>query len=96
MAELEKRTQTFEMMCYRRLLNISYKDQVTNEDVCRMIQTTIGKYDELLTLVKKWKLRCLWPYLKVFWLSKDDSAGHSAREEKTDRRRDGNERDGLC
>ena len=29
-AELEKRTQAFEMRCYRRLLNISYKDHVTN------------------------------------------------------------------
>ena len=48
-AELEKRTQAFEMRCYRRLLNISYKDHVTNEEV--------GEYDELLTLVKKRKLR---------------------------------------
>ena len=29
-AELEKRTQAFEMSCYRRLLNISYKDHATN------------------------------------------------------------------
>ena len=28
-AELEKRTQAFEMRCYRMLLNISYKDHVT-------------------------------------------------------------------
>ena len=27
-AELEKRTQAFEMRCYRRLLNISYKDYI--------------------------------------------------------------------
>ena len=52
-AELEKRTQAFEMRCYRRLLNISYKDHVTNEEVCRKIQAAIGEYDELLTLVKK-------------------------------------------
>ena len=57
-AELEKRTQAFEMRCYRRLLNISYKDHVTNEEVCRKIQAAIGEYDELLTLVKKGKLRC--------------------------------------
>ena len=56
-AELEKRTQAFEMRCYRRLLNISYKDPVTNEEVRRKIQTAIGEYDELLTLVKKRKLR---------------------------------------
>ena len=29
-AELDKRTQAFEMRCYRRLLTISYKDHVTN------------------------------------------------------------------
>ena len=56
-AELEKRTQAFEMRCYRRLLNISYKDHVTNEEVRRKIQAAIGEYDELLTLVKKQKLR---------------------------------------
>ena len=48
-ADLEKRTQAFEMRCYRRLLNISYKDCVPNEDVRRKIQAAIGKYDELLT-----------------------------------------------
>ena len=56
-AEIEKRTQAFEMRCYRSLLNISYKDHVTNEEVRRKIQTAIGEYDELLTLVKKRKLR---------------------------------------
>ena len=56
-AELEKRTQAFEVRSYRRLLNISYKDHVNNEDVHRKIQAAIGKCDELLTLVKKWKLR---------------------------------------
>ena len=50
-AELEKRTQVFEMICYRRLLNISYKDQVINKEVRRNIQAAIGEYDELLTLV---------------------------------------------
>ena len=53
-AELEKGTQAFEMRCYRRLLNISYKDHVTNEEVRRKIQAAIG---ELLPLVKKRKLR---------------------------------------
>ena len=56
-AELEKRTEAFEMRCYRRLLNISYKDHDTNEEVRRKIQAAIGEYDELLTLVKKRKLR---------------------------------------
>ena len=56
-AELERKLQAFEMRCYRRLLNISYKDHVTNEDVSRKIQVAIGEYDELLILVKKQKLR---------------------------------------
>ena len=50
--------QAFEMRCYQRLLNISYKDHVTNEEVRRKIQVAIGEYEELLTLVvKKQKLR---------------------------------------
>ena len=36
---------------------IVYIDHVTNQAVCRKIQSTIGEYDELLTLVKKQKLR---------------------------------------
>ena len=34
-AELEKRMQAFELRCYWRPLNISYKDHVTNEEVCQ-------------------------------------------------------------
>ena len=56
-AELEKRTQAFEMRCYRRLLNISCNDHVTNEEVLKKIHAAIGEYDKLLTLVKKLKLR---------------------------------------
>ena len=40
-AELKKITQVFEMRCYQRLLNISYKDHVTNEEVRRKIQAAI-------------------------------------------------------
>ena len=53
----EKRTQAFEMRCYRRLLNISYNDHVTNDEVRRKIQAAIGEYGELLALLKKRKLR---------------------------------------
>ena len=45
------------MRCYRRLLNISYKDHVTNEEVRNRIQNAIGVHDDLLTMVKKRKLR---------------------------------------
>ena len=56
-AEIEGRIQALEMRCYRRLQNISYKDHVTNEEVRNTIQNTTGVHDDLLTMVKKRKLR---------------------------------------
>ena len=57
-AEIEKRIQALEMRCYRRPLNISYKDHVTaNEEVRNRIQNAVGVHDDLLTMVKKRKLR---------------------------------------
>ena len=37
-AELERRIQAMEMRCYRKILRISYKDLVTNEEVRAKIQ----------------------------------------------------------
>ena len=56
-AEIERRIQALEMRCYRRLLNISYKDHVTNEEVRNRIQNAIVVQDDLLNVVKKRKLR---------------------------------------
>ena len=56
-AEIERRIQVLEMRCYRRLLNISYKDHVTNEEVRNRIQNATGMHDDLPTIVKKRKLR---------------------------------------
>ena len=56
-AEIERRIQALEMRCYRRRLNISYKDHATNEEVCNRIQNAIGVHDDLLTIAKKRKLR---------------------------------------
>ena len=74
--------QVFEMGCYPRLLNILYKNHATNEEVCRNIQAAIGEYDELLTLVKKWKTKVMWPCLKIFWFGKDNPMGHSEKKKK--------------
>ena len=41
----------------RRLLNVSHRVYVSNVDVGGKIQSATGEYDELLTLVKKQKLR---------------------------------------
>ena len=37
-AELQRRIQAMEMRCYRKILRISYKDHVTNEEVRAKIQ----------------------------------------------------------
>ena len=45
------------MRCYRRILCISCKDHVTNEEVRAKIQQAIGPYEDLLTIVKRRKLQ---------------------------------------
>ena len=58
-AELEKKILTTEMRCFRRLFGISYRarDRVTNEEVGNRIRQATGPYEDLLTTVKKRKLR---------------------------------------
>ena len=46
-----------EMRCYRKILRISYKDHVTNEEVRAKIQQAIGPHEDLLTIVKRRKLQ---------------------------------------
>ena len=46
-----------EMKCYRKMLCISYKDYVTNEEVHAKIQQATGPHEDLLTIVKRRKLQ---------------------------------------
>ena len=46
-----------EMRCYRKILRISYKDHVTNEEVRAKIQQAIGPHEDHLTIVKRRKLQ---------------------------------------
>ena len=46
-----------EIRCYRKILRISYKDHVINEEVCVEIQQAIGSHEDLLTIVKRRKLQ---------------------------------------
>ena len=55
-AELQRRIQATDMRCYRKILHISYKDHVTNEEVRAKIQQAIGPNKDLLTIVKRHKL----------------------------------------
>ena len=72
------------MRCYRRLLKISYNDHITIAEARREIQTAIGEYDEILTMVKKRNVR---------WFCHASRSSDSAKivlqgtEEEVDRRR---------
>ena len=45
-AELQRRIQAMEMRCYCMKLRISYKDHVTNEEVCAKIQQAIRPHED--------------------------------------------------
>ena len=44
------------MRCYRKILHISYKDHVTNEEVYAKIQQATGPHEDLLIIGKRRKL----------------------------------------
>ena len=45
------------MRCYHKKTGISYKDHVTNEEVCAKIQQEIGPHKHLLAIIKRRKLQ---------------------------------------
>ena len=52
-AELQRRIQTMEMRCYRKILHVSYKDHITNEEVCAKIRQAIVPHEDDLTISKR-------------------------------------------
>ena len=46
-----------EMRRYHKILHISYKDHVTNDEVYAKIQQAIGPHEDLPTIVKRCKLQ---------------------------------------
>ena len=46
-----------EIRCYCKILHISYKDHVTNEEVRAKIQQAIGPDEDLLMIAKRCKLQ---------------------------------------
>ena len=59
-AELQRSIQAMEMRCYCKILHISYKDHVTNEEVCAKIQQEIKPHEDL-TIIKRCKLQWYGP-----------------------------------
>ena len=58
-AKLQRRIQAMEIRCYRKKQRISYKDHVTNEEFRAKIKQAIGPHEDLLTIVKRRKLKWL-------------------------------------
>ena len=56
-AELQRRIKATETRCYLKILRISSKDHVTNEEVRDKIQQAIGPHEDLLIIVKICKLQ---------------------------------------
>ena len=79
-AEIQRRIQAMEMRCYRKILRISYKDHVTNEEVRAKIQQAIGPHEDLLTTVKRHKPRSCLPFFRS---GQNHLARHSEKGKKT-------------
>ena len=77
-----------EMRCYRKILRISYKDYVANEEVRAKIQQAIGPHEDLLTIVKD--ANCsgmvMSPVHQV-WPKPSCKAQRKGEEDKADRKR---------
>ena len=56
-AELQRGVQALEMRCYRKILRISCKDHVINEEVRAKVQQAIGQHEVPLTIVNRRKLQ---------------------------------------
>ncbi|GFO35324.1 retrovirus-related pol polyprotein line-1 [Plakobranchus ocellatus] len=55
--DTEKRIKALEIRCLRKLLGITYHHRITNEEVKNRVQSAIGPYTDLLTIVQQHKLK---------------------------------------
>ena len=62
-AELQNRIQAMELRCYHKILHISCKDHVTNEEVCAKIRQVIGPHKDLQTTIKEMQTAVIWSCL---------------------------------
>ena len=83
-AELKRRIQAMEMRCYRKILRISYKDHVTNEEVRAQIQQAIGPHaDRLPDHRKETQTAVVWACLPFIRFGQNHLARHSERGKKS-------------
>ena len=91
-----------EMRGYRKILHISYKDHVTNEDVRAKIQQVIRPHEDVLTICKETQTAVVWSCLPFIRSVQTHLARHSEmgkktrqREEELGRQHQGMERPGV-
>ena len=91
------------MRCYRKILRISYKEHVTNEEVSAKIQAAVGPHEDLLTIVKRHKLQWYGHVSHSSGLAKTilegtAKGGKKTRqtEEEVGRQHQGPDRPGVC
>ena len=75
------------MRCYRKILRISYKDHVTNEEARFKIQQAIGPHEDLLTIVKGRKLQWYGHVCRLSGLAKTILQGTVRGGRRQDRER---------
>ena len=75
-ADTERRIQAVEMRCLRKLLGITYRDHISNEEVRNRTRQAIGPHEDLLTKTQTEMVRA---HNKIFRACQDNPAGHSAR-----------------
>ena len=56
-ADTERKILAMEMRCVRKLLGITYRDHISNEEVRNRTRQAIGPNKDLLTTVKRRKLK---------------------------------------
>ena len=86
-AGIERKIQTVEMRSFRRLLGISYKDHITNEEVRSRIRKAIGPYEELLSTVKRCKTKWYGHVARASGLAKTVLQGTVRRGRRRGRQR---------
>ena len=55
-AEMEKRINSFEMNCMRRLLQVHYTSHTSNKQISELMTSYIGEHEHLLTIVERRQL----------------------------------------
>ena len=87
-ADTERRIQAMEMRCLRKLLGITYRDHISNEEVRNRSRQAIGPHEDLLTTVKRRKLK--WYGLDLQGLLRQSCRAQCKEgEDEADRKRDG-------